>query len=426
MEKDHRIIIIGAGAAGIAAAKMLWQKGYTKTIILEKEAEIGGKCKTITTDGLSRDVGAVFVLPNYPSIVRFTKDTGCHLRQSFAFEHLRIDGTYHSFGFPKPRLASKMAEYARLGAELIKNYQALYLPLGEWNARITHNLAEPFGVWMEKHQLHYFQRAAYSLLRSFGFGYEAQQIPAAYIVNIFTKLARGGNLLSLWDVPSVRLYQIEEGYGEMLKRMVSPLNVQVGVRIDRIKRNATRGGSVHTNQGVFEFDRLIIACPLPSILNQIDASPDEVELFGKIKSFNVWQVAAKTANLHNAILIDENQETANIGKPMVLFRYRDNSNWYYFFGYECIDAPETDQEILQSVQDTVKKLGGHIIGDLQLVRWTGYFPHYSAPEFSLGYHQRLNALQGRHSTYYTGEIFANIGVESVSYYSEELIKKYFI
>jgi len=425
MDKNTRFVIIGGGAAGIAAANRLWKKGYTKTIVLEKQAEIGGKCKTIIADGLSLDIGAVYVLANYQTIARLARETKSHLRKSFAFEHVGADGTYRPFGFPQPSLVSKISEYARLGAEIIKNYQALYLSLGEWNSSTAQNLAEPASSWMEKHRLDYFQKSAYALLKVFGFGYETQQIPVGYMINIFTKLARNGNLLSLWDVPSVSLYHIEEGYGEVLKRMAAPLNVQLGVHIDRIERNSTNGGLVHSNQGVFEFDKLVIACPLPPILNLIDASPDETDLFSKIKSFNIWQVTAKADNLHNALIIDENLENANIGNTMILFRYRDNANWYYFCGYERLDSPQTDQDILQSVQETVEKLNGYMIGDLQLRRWAGYLPHYQPREFALGYHQRLNALQGLNSTYYTGEIFANIGVESVTRFSEQMIEKYF-
>jgi hypothetical protein len=425
METSTRVVIVGGGAAGIAAANALRKRGYTNTLILEKQQDIGGKCKTVLMDGQPLDTGAVYILPNYPAITRLAREAGAHLVESFPFEHLRTDGAYAPFGLPQPPFVTKALEYGRLGIELLKNFAALYRPLGQWNASMIRHLAEPFGTWMKKHRLDYFQRGAYSLLRSFGFGYEAQQIPAAYVINIFTKLARGGNLLALWDVPSVRMYHVEEGYGELLKRLASAVQVELGVEINSIERRPAGGGLIHTARGDFEFDKLIIACPLPATLNFLDVSPEETALFSKIQSFGVWQIAARVEGVRDAIILDENQTIENIGSTMILFRYPGESNFYYLFGYECLDSVQTDQEILQSARDTIRKLGGQIVGDAQLTRWAGYFPHYNSTEFALGYHQRLEALQGLRSTYYTGEILANIGVESACTYSEKLIQTYF-
>lgn len=47
MFKETKIIIIGAGAAGIAAAARLMKKGLENIIILEGKDRIGGRINTV-------------------------------------------------------------------------------------------------------------------------------------------------------------------------------------------------------------------------------------------------------------------------------------------------------------------------------------------------------------------------------------------
>lgn len=45
--KNKKIVIIGAGASGFAAATKLIQNGFEKIIVLEAENRIGGRINTI-------------------------------------------------------------------------------------------------------------------------------------------------------------------------------------------------------------------------------------------------------------------------------------------------------------------------------------------------------------------------------------------
>lgn len=57
-EKMSKIIIIGAGVAGIAAAKRLLENGFTNIIILEAENRIGGRIHSVEFGGSVVDLGA--------------------------------------------------------------------------------------------------------------------------------------------------------------------------------------------------------------------------------------------------------------------------------------------------------------------------------------------------------------------------------
>lgn len=45
--KNPKIIIVGAGASGIAAASKLLQNNFTNLVILEAENRIGGRVQTV-------------------------------------------------------------------------------------------------------------------------------------------------------------------------------------------------------------------------------------------------------------------------------------------------------------------------------------------------------------------------------------------
>jgi hypothetical protein len=335
-----------------------------------------------------------------------------------------VDGRLRPFGYPvrPPTLAGKLAEYVRLGFQLGRYWQVLLRPLGAVNSAQARGLALPFGRWVRRHRLSYFHQAAYPLLRSFGFGFEDQAIPAAYIFKALPQFARGGNLLSLWNVASVALSHVEEGYGELWRRLADGLAVRLGVEIQRLERSDA-GGLVHTADGPVPFDQLILACSLDRTLAFLDAAPEERELFSKIRSFPVWQAVVAAEGLPPALILDRYQAFTTIGHPMILLRYRPDASWYYLFGYA--GPAQTDDDIQQMIDAALRDLRARLHGPPRFTRWSGYFPHYAPHEFAAGYHARLERLQGRRATHYVGEIMANIGVESVASYSERLMQQAF-
>lgn len=61
MSKIPKIIIVGAGASGIAAASKLCQNGFNDIIILEAENRIGGRINSREFGGKFVDLGAQWV-----------------------------------------------------------------------------------------------------------------------------------------------------------------------------------------------------------------------------------------------------------------------------------------------------------------------------------------------------------------------------
>ena len=58
--KNKKVIIIGAGFSGLAAASYLAKAGYEVTI-LEKNTQAGGRARQLKRDGFTFDIGPTYI-----------------------------------------------------------------------------------------------------------------------------------------------------------------------------------------------------------------------------------------------------------------------------------------------------------------------------------------------------------------------------
>jgi monoamine oxidase len=77
MEHEFDIIIIGAGIAGLMAARELCEKGK-KVCVVEASERVGGRINTITKHGFSQPIeeGAEFIHGDLPLTLQLLKETG--------------------------------------------------------------------------------------------------------------------------------------------------------------------------------------------------------------------------------------------------------------------------------------------------------------------------------------------------------------
>jgi phytoene dehydrogenase-like protein len=82
-----RIAVVGAGAAGLTAARALARRGYTATVF-EQSDRVGGKCYTASTDGRDYEMGAVICFSSFGRVRRLMREHG------IAESHVRLDAIY--------------------------------------------------------------------------------------------------------------------------------------------------------------------------------------------------------------------------------------------------------------------------------------------------------------------------------------------
>jgi monoamine oxidase len=146
---DLDVAIVGAGAAGVAAARKLVAAGRSVRIF-EAANYIGGRCITdMKTFGVPYDLGAHWIhMPDVNPVAKLAPRTGLDVYPAPPGQKLRVGKRYAREGemeqFLSSLVRSKRAiEEASRRADL-SCAQALPKDLGDWQASVEFNLG-PFG-----------------------------------------------------------------------------------------------------------------------------------------------------------------------------------------------------------------------------------------------------------------------------------------
>jgi monoamine oxidase len=143
------VIIIGAGAAGIAAARRLIAAGR-RVAIVEAAPEMGGRCLTDTKIfGVPYDRGAHWIhMPDINPVAKLATQTGLDIYPAPPGQRIRVgrrfarESEMEDFLATQVRATTAIADAARKGD--VACSQALPKDLGEWRSTIEFFLG-PFG-----------------------------------------------------------------------------------------------------------------------------------------------------------------------------------------------------------------------------------------------------------------------------------------
>jgi len=78
-DEEADVLVVGAGLAGLAAARTL-HRGGLRALVLESGAEPGGRLRTDVVDGLRLDRGFQVLNPGYPTLATMVDLEALHLR----------------------------------------------------------------------------------------------------------------------------------------------------------------------------------------------------------------------------------------------------------------------------------------------------------------------------------------------------------
>jgi protoporphyrinogen oxidase len=116
------IVIIGAGLTGLSAAYHLEQRGFFDYILFEKEADVGGLCRSVQQDGFTFDYTGHLLHASDPYFRQFLEtivglqNLNSIARQSFIFSHnvyTRYPFQVNLFGLPPAVIAECIEGFVR-------------------------------------------------------------------------------------------------------------------------------------------------------------------------------------------------------------------------------------------------------------------------------------------------------------------------
>lgn len=426
-ERNARIAIIGAGAAGLSAASCLRDAGFSNITLYEREGRPGGKCETWTHGGASFELGAVLGTDDYEATLGLMARVGLppdRFRQKKRFRGpdpagcafppgwVRMDKTVPDYIKPLevPLIVLQILSYALRA----RRWKGAWLP---GNADFPPDLSASYQSWLERHRLELMGKAVKIPFTTFGYGYY-ESVPAAYAV----KYIDPGIAWSLAN--QRRMFYWKDGVQSLWERLAATERVLYRSRIERIER-PERGGVVISANGQTEnYEALIVTSPLDELGRFMELDGEEVDLFARIitMDYRVYTLKADGFSKRAGFIPRTFERDEGMGRMMIWDR-RDWAQDIYTV-YVLGDWRIDDARVRRSIETDFEAAGASVTKWLECRLWK-YFPHVTGRDIAAGWYRRAEALQGRRSTYYAGEVMSFSTIEHVARYSRDLVKRFF-
>lgn len=426
IDRNERIAIVGAGAAGISMALRLKDAGFRSVTVLEREAEPGGKCRTYREGGLNWELGAVLGTTDYYATLGLMRRAGVRPWRP-PKPHRRVDESFIADGiWPCERLFPGWMSLGELPVGLVEmlryhllapRYGAAFAP---GHLGVPDELADSFQDWARRHRMSVLPKAFSIPYTTFGYGYYDES-PAAYVLKFFEP----GIVRAL--ALKHKFFKWEEGVQTVWERLAAGLDVRYSLDIRRVRRgDGISIAGMERGSGApfsFAFDRLVLACPLDEALGFMDAADEERALYGRIlhKDYRVYLKRARGFRVP-AGFAPARFDRSGEGKAMIWDERAPGSGVHTF--YVLGDGRMSDDEIEAGLDRDIRFMGGEPGETLTKVRWK-YYPHVSTDDYRAGWYGRFEALQGQRKTYACGEIASFSTIERVIRYSHELARRFF-
>ncbi|WP_319548302.1 FAD-dependent oxidoreductase [Desulfogranum marinum] len=458
IDRDAKILILGAGAGGLSTAHYLRQYGYKNVTIFEKLGRVGGLCRSITEDNQSFDLGAAVVSPDYGEVLKMARQYRIRLEKAigaaaFSMDNGKNETPYH-----------RLYDYLAGGSSLIRHLRYLLLCLNYlkkrfflrdvfrhpgWAGITAHpDLCVTFSAWLKNNHLEELSRLFEIPITTFGYG-NLDEIPAPYALRYMSTRTLVAILLSSVKfsrfLPGVLLVRrFTYGFQRFWEQVAWDLNVRLNVEVKTIKRNEDGitvtythpiqmlGDQVSHAIDKAQFDHLIISCPLlkKEMEKMMDLTEEEAWLQSRTQFIPYAVASFEIADMVLQERVAFHLPLPPLGEPMIISQpHPDNELMAFYARLSSSNPTEADEHRLREhVERYVKAFGGKIKTDDDWHSYDAwlYFKHVSVDEFRAGYYDRWEKIQGENRTFYVGGLFDFDYVEGIVCYSRALVEQHFI
>jgi hypothetical protein len=438
--EQPRIAIIGAGPAGLSAAWFLKQNGYRHVRVFEKADRVGGKCLTFDYEGRQFDMAAHEMLAGYGDVMDIATALGV---PTTGYQNVLVYDR-GSRRYMDMLEATQAGGYGRLQVVwaslrytwmLLTRFRRFARP-GSGFADAPQELLQPLGSWLRQRRLEALNETVLFVMKVQGFG-RLDQIPAAYFVkfqglrNWISNVLHVAGLVQYW--PRV----FKHGFQSLWNAVATQVDVQLSTEIRAIRRRPAPGtNNVQVDiefageRETERFDCVILSCPLdlPTLTGLgLDLNPQETRLLEQVRYVEFVTTACRVEGVPAGVV-------GTIPLPPLLdytgyIKIYADSDMSIFFN--LAPSEQVDQkEILARIEKQVSELPSYqgqaarILGEHSHKSWR-YFPHVSLTDFSAGFYDHFESMQGFEQTFYSSSLLAYETVGTTVAYSRGLVDRYF-
>lgn len=438
--EQPKIAIVGAGPAGLSAAWFLKENGYRHVRVFENAGRVGGKCLTFDYEGRQFDMAAHEMLAGYGDVMDIAQSLGVPTtgyQNVLVFDrgsrrYMDMLTATQSGGYGRLQIVWASLRYLWM---LLTRFREFSRP-GSGFGNAPPELLQPLGSWLKMRRLEALTETVLFVMKVQGFG-RLDQIPAAYFVKFQGPRNWVSNVLHVAGLTQSWPRVFKHGFQSLWEAVAREADVSLDTTIRAIRRRPRSDGNSIEVEIEFaggrapeRFDQIILACPLdlPTLTGLgLDLSAQETRLLEQVRYVEFVTTACRVEGMPAGVV-------GTIPLPPMLdytgyIKIYDDSDMAIFFNLSPTEAYDPGV-ILEKIRTQVSQLpeyrgkAARLVGEHEQKGWR-YFPHVTLTDFSAGFYDQLESLQGYEKTYYTGSLLAFETVGTTVAYSRGLVDRYF-
>jgi len=412
-----KIAIIGAGPAGLSAAKLLAEAGVPGVIVFEARAWPGGKALSLIEGGGLHELGTCYSTLDHHATNRWMRNIGIEQvplgRQMFDGAPF-LDYVCAGPGLP---LAIEAERYLRLGA-----IHRLGVERRPDDPKIIEECAQPIGEWLEHHKFVRMRRLMYRALTTMGYGF-LDEVPTVQALRWCTPGVLATGAFGALRMPI-------DGWQSFWLRLSEQLDVRLNEPAVEVTREGP-GGRLTTSTMECRFEHLLVTIPLDDFAALTPLSAVEREIADAIEWGHYATALVRVDNWFTHYETDAFSRAVESGaerghllaarRPPVRLRQPapPGKGELYVCGQY---ADRGEAELDRLLRADIEARGARLLDVVHRKIWR-YFPRYRSEAIRAGLLGHMQRIQGENRTWYSGAAFSHEAVSNITSFNERLVRQ---
>ncbi|MDP2307481.1 MAG: FAD-dependent oxidoreductase [Pseudomonadota bacterium] len=435
-----RIGIIGGGPGGLSLARLLTERKIADVVVLERDAQVGGKSLTVTVDGLGHEVGTCYLTTGYRTVQGWMREAGM---SNYPLKHHVI---HTELGETQDFKAYVLGKGGPMKAGLqMARYVADWLVFHEWDIHgcrddtkgtrgglMKDEMAQPFGEWLKERELDVIARFALRTMSIMGYG-GLDEVPALYGLR--------WNVPSIiWSAVTLQVSEMAPGWQHLWVHLASKLDVRTDQHIREVTR-ADGKYQVRTKDGLLEFDHLVLTTRLHEARGWFPFTEEEVAAYSIGNGGMEWREYVTTLVDAEGWFQEEDTHsfeaaadgTAALSQSRLLVARRTGDKTRAAAArsrtrrdvYVCYQVGNPDlkaKELQDILERDLHEQGARNISVLQQFRWT-YSPQFTPAAIRAGAAHAMEKQQGTNNLWISGATTSHESIDNITDFNERLVER---